>query len=539
MFRSRMPSLRLLLALLLLFAGDARLWATVGEVVRKIVILAGPKSHGPVGNGVHDYGWSAKLLKVMLENSNIKVKVEIHLDGWPKDPRTLMDADTILVISDGRDGNLFTEAPHLATEERVRFMEQQMKRGCGFLTFHFSTFASEKHAEQSMRWSGGYFQWEQMGKRQWYSAIQTTEAEVKLGDSGHPVLNGVKPFTMREEFYFNLRFKAKDDAVKPLWIVPALKGREPDGNIVAWARQREDGGRGFGTTAGHFYDNWKHEPFRKTILNALAWTAKVEVPKGGVDAKFYTHDEIRKALGEPDPKAKEKPIRVLLFAGNAAHKWHNWERTTPAIKSLLEKDPRIQVEVSLDIEDLGRRNLRDYDVIVQNYCNWQDPKGLSEKSKAAFVDHLKNGGGLVLIHFANGAFHFSLPSAAASDWPEYRKIVRRVWNHSSKPASGHDAFGPFTVDIAAAKHPITAGLKPFAVVDELYYRQDGDDPIEPLLTAKSKDTKRDEPLAWTYEYGKARVFQTVLGHSERTYESAEACELLRRAVAWCAKRSVI
>ena len=68
--------------------------------------------------------------------------------------------------------------------------------------------------------------------------------------------------------------------------------------------------------------------------------------------------------------------------------------------------------------------------------------------------------------------------------------------------------------------------------------EDGSDPIEPLLTARSKDTKRDEPLAWTYEYGKARVFQTVLGHSERTYEAFEAREILRRAVAWSAGREI-
>ena len=49
---------------------------------------------------------------------------------------------------------------------------------------------------------------------------------------------------------------------------------------------------------------------------------------------------------------------------------------------------------------------------------------------------LHSGGGLVIIHFANGAFHFSLPGALPSDWPEWRtKICRRVWDHSDRP--GH------------------------------------------------------------------------------------------------------
>src|ERR1700679_315637 len=75
---------------------------------KKIVLIAGKKSHGPVGNGIHDYPWSVKLIKVMLDNSNVAehVRVEYHLDGWPRDEKTLDDANAIMVISDGRDGNL-------------------------------------------------------------------------------------------------------------------------------------------------------------------------------------------------------------------------------------------------------------------------------------------------------------------------------------------------------------------------------------------------------------------------------------------------
>jgi type 1 glutamine amidotransferase len=292
----------LLLALgTLTFAPDSAPGAAPPIPRKKVVLLAGKKSHGPEGNGIHDYGWSVKLLKVMLESSNVRdaVRVEYHLGGWPRNPATLEDADTILVVSDGRDGHLYEEAPHLASPERVRAFERHMRRGCGFLTIHFSTFASQRHAEQVLRWSGGYFQWEQDGKRNWYSAIRTLKAEVRPASPAHPVSHGLTPFEMNEEFYFNIRFDRSDTALVPLLVVPALKGREPDGNVVAWARQRADGGRGFGTTCGHFYDNWKHPQFRKLILNALAWTARVEVPPGGVEARFFTHDEIRRALAGP------------------------------------------------------------------------------------------------------------------------------------------------------------------------------------------------------------------------------------------------
>jgi len=292
----------LLLALASL-AGAAAPPAAQRPARKKVVLIAGKKSHGPVGNGIHDYGWSARLLRVMLEHSNVKhqVRVEHHLDGWPRDPSTLDDADTVLVISDGRDGDLYQEAPHLARPERVRRFDRLMKRGCGFLTFHFSTFAPNRYSADVLRWSGGFFQWETAGKRQWYSAITTREAEVRPASPGHPVCRGLVPFRLREEYYYNIRFKAGDRGLAPIWVVPALGGRKPDGNVVAWARQREDGGRGFGTTCGHFYDNWKRPQFRKMVLNAIAWTAKVDVPAGGVEARFYSHDEIRRALGEAGP----------------------------------------------------------------------------------------------------------------------------------------------------------------------------------------------------------------------------------------------
>lgn len=265
---------------------------------KKIVLIAGKKSHGPIGNGIHDYPWSVKLLKVMLDHSNIadQVRVEYHLDGWPEDPATLDDADAIMVISDGRDGDKYEEAPHFHSAEHLAAIQKQIDRGCGFLTFHFSTFAPDQYASQILNWSGGYFDWEENGERRWYSAIETKTAALRLDSTEHPIASGVKPFTLREEFYFNLRFDPQDAQLRQIASVPDLPGREPDGKVVAWARERAGGGRGFGTSCGHFYNNWQEPGFRKLILNAIAWAAHVDIPASGVEAKFYSHDEIESAL---------------------------------------------------------------------------------------------------------------------------------------------------------------------------------------------------------------------------------------------------
>lgn len=289
--------LRASLLVLMLASSASFAWSAETEP-KRIVLIAGKKSHGPEGNGIHDYPWSVKLLKVMLDNSNIaeQVEVEYHLNGWPADPQVLRRADTIMVISDGRDGDLYEEAPHFQNERNAALVEQQINRGCGFLTFHFSTFAPDKYAQQILDWSGGYFDWEENGQRKWYSAIRVLEADVQLASPEHPIARGVQPFRLREEFYYNIRFNPQDSAFTPILEVPALEGRKPDGNVVAWARERANGGRGFGTTCGHFYEHWKHPQFRKLVLNAIAWSAHVEVPQQGVEAEYYAHDEITAAL---------------------------------------------------------------------------------------------------------------------------------------------------------------------------------------------------------------------------------------------------
>jgi type 1 glutamine amidotransferase len=284
-------------ALLILFSLAPLLRAAEAAAPGKIVLIAGKKSHGPEGNGQHDYNWSARLIKMALDHSNIKdqIKVEYHLNGWPADEKSLDGAATIMIISDGRDGDKFSEALHLESPERVAFVQKLMDKGCGLVLFHFSTFAPDQYAKQCFDWTGGYFDWEENGQRKWYSAITTLDnADVKLVSPEHPISRGVKPFKMKEEFYYNIRFGEGDKHVTPLLAVPALKGRAENGNTVAWCRQRANQGRGFSTTCGHYFDNWKNDDFRRLVLNGLAWTAHVEVPKEGVATHFYSREEIER-----------------------------------------------------------------------------------------------------------------------------------------------------------------------------------------------------------------------------------------------------
>ena len=71
---------------------------------------------------------------------------------------------------------------------------------------------------------------------------------------------------------------------------------------MAWAFERQDGARGFGCTGGHFHRNWANDEFRQLMLNALAWTAGLDVPPDGVQSRV-TPDDMAANL---DPKPAKK-----------------------------------------------------------------------------------------------------------------------------------------------------------------------------------------------------------------------------------------
>jgi type 1 glutamine amidotransferase len=267
---------------------------------RKIVLIAGPldASHPA---GTHEYEKTVQVFQHCLEHApNVKgVKVETHLGGWPSDPKTLDDADTIVFVSSGSDRK---ETDHpLLVGDRLAVIEKQMKRGCGLCLIHWSTFVpKEKAGDKVLEWVGGYFDYQSgPAKNGWYSKIQTVT--VKATPGRHPITNGITPFGAKDEFYYNLRFREKDPRLVPVLTVP-MKGEGEQ--TVAWAVERENGGRGFGFTGGHFYDNWKTDNYRKLALNAILWTAHVEIPEGGVKSEF-----------PKEPEAVPKPVeKRLAFA---------------------------------------------------------------------------------------------------------------------------------------------------------------------------------------------------------------------------------
>jgi len=226
----------------------------------------------------------------------------------------------------------------------------------------------------------------------------------------------------------------------------------------------------------------------------------------------------------PQVKASAKTgtatTRILIVTG-IDYPGHKWKQTTPVLKEAIEKDPRLAVDVVEDPSFLASPRIHDYAAIVHHWMNWKTPAP-GPAARENFRTFVTGGKGLVLVHFACGAFQ---------DWPEFVKIAGRVWDPKLR---GHDPRGPFRVEIAETDHPITQGMKAFDTDDELYTCLAGDVPVNVLATARSKVDKKVYPMAFVLACGKGRVFHSVLGHDVKALSVPQVGALYRRASAWAA-----
>lgn len=278
----------------------------------KIVIVAGKPSHPP---RMHEFNAGVRLLYECLKGSALRA--EFSLNGWPQDEAVFQDAAAVIFFMDGGRG-------HEVVKEdgrRLKVIDQWAAKGVGLGFMHYGVeVVPEQAGKELKRWIGGHYEHELSCNPIWEPSFDAFP--------DHPITRGVKPFKVKDEWYFNMRF-VNDIAgnvpanVEGMKFVPILVAKPSDetrdgpyvypkgpyGHIqknkgrsetMMWTVERTDGGRGMGFTGGHFHDNWSNDNFRKVILNSFYWLAKVDVPEGGVQSSV-TADAINANL---DPKGK-------------------------------------------------------------------------------------------------------------------------------------------------------------------------------------------------------------------------------------------
>lgn len=265
---------------------------------RRIVLIPTALDHPWA---THMYRSGCELLAACLNRHPDVEAVVSPDDGWPRDPAILEGVDAIAFYSCPA-GDLL-----LAPENRDA-AQKLMKDGVGLVAVHWATGTTkDQFGPAYLDLLGGWFSFA-------HSGLKVDKQPLTQVDQKHPICRGWEPYDLRDEFYLNLKFHP---AAKPI-LQANIDGVN---QTVAWAFERPAGGRSFGTTLGHFHDNFAIDAFRQAIVNGVLWSAGVEVPENGADVDLPDAElqlpqapaagGAPAALKQPQPRpAAERPAQL-------------------------------------------------------------------------------------------------------------------------------------------------------------------------------------------------------------------------------------
>ena len=300
---------------------------------KKVVFLVGDDLNH--ASGTHEFYAGALLLKESLANSQVKDQIEsIVVNNWPEDISIFNDADVIVHYYKGNKTH-FMNSNH-------SFIGKLADKGVSQMLIHYGC-DPEKEAESSLKkWTGGVYKTGYSSNPHWF---------LKAKLETHPINSGVKAIELQDEWYMKMDFEhdcaldhggqfkkgqvhaimsgSPDAAKGNSKLTKALaKNAKASALTVFWAKERVDGGRGTAVTGAHFHKNWANDGFRKQVLNAIAWCAKVPIPTEGVTSPRITEDMINQNLD----KRKPKFARISLAKAST--------KIAPEVKSEVKKKKR-------------------------------------------------------------------------------------------------------------------------------------------------------------------------------------------------------
>jgi len=225
-----------------------------------------------------------------------------------------------------------------------------------------------------------------------------------------------------------------------------------------------------------------------------------------------------------EPSSAAEPIRVLLVTGGCCHDYDFQTRSL----QMAAKDQGVAIEWTVVNEGgKGTKAMIDlyskanwsegYDVVIHNEC-------FADTNDADYIRRITkphhDGVNAVVIHCAMHTYR----SAKIDDWREFLGVTSRHHEHQSK----------YPVTVAEKDHPV---MKDFPAdyktpMDELYIVEKVWPNTKVLATTKSEKSGDVQPVFWTNQYGKGRVFGTTYGHSNDTFADPVFLKTLVRGIVW-------
>ena len=240
----------------------------------KRVLLVG---QGPDGHpwSTHEYMAGMRLLaRVLQPVEGVQTIVTKADEPWAEGPELIDGADAVvLFVSEG------AKWIHQDPARRAA-LRRLAERGGGLVVWHWGMGCKDaQYIDGFVRLLGGCHG----GPDREY---QVVEAKLETAAPDHPILRGIDPLEVHDEFYSRLKFVQPADRLTPL-----LRAKI-DGEVhtVGWAWERPDGGRSFGFSGGHFHRNWQHPAYRRLIAHAVLWSLDLPIPDRGLPVEVPEQD---------------------------------------------------------------------------------------------------------------------------------------------------------------------------------------------------------------------------------------------------------
>lgn len=295
----------------------------------------------------------------------------------------------------------------------------------------------------------------------------------------------------------------------------------------------------------------KARPVFSALLSCWAVLAMAAAARAQVNP--HQSEQIFQAVPEKARVAPKKPRTVLIFNTPAhlmdkdPHKGYCIPFGESALKALGEKTGAFTPVVSDDLVMYTPEKIKQFDAIVMNNSSgpWivptaadmarpefrklgADATAVETALRVSLLDFVRNGGGVVSLHYA---------IAANRDWPEFAELLGAKF-------TCHPWNEEIGVMVEEPGHPLVAafGGKDFRLADEIYeYGPPYDraavrvllslDPARSNMGVKWINRKdNDFALAWVKAYGKGRVFNTSFGHRTELFWNPQLLQFCLDAI---------